>query len=151
MYLISVVVLMVFAPTTSVLVGLHGSADAPVAALVLRWAVFWMVGARLSIAGIRQVVQPRYTAATILGIENTDSLLIVRELGFANLAIGAIGIGSVVWTLWTVPAAVGGAIFYGLAGLNHLRTRQRTTFARIAMTSDLWALVVLATSLGLIR
>jgi hypothetical protein len=151
MSLTSIVVLMVFAPTVSVLVGLYGSAHAPIAALVLRWAVFWMVGVRLSIAGIRQVVQPRYTAATILGIDDPDSLLVVRELGFANLAMGAIGIGSVVWTPSTAPAAVCGAIFYALAGLNHLRTRPRTAFARIAMISDLWAALVLATSFGLIR
>ncbi|HEY1726011.1 MAG TPA: hypothetical protein VGF89_11340 [Steroidobacteraceae bacterium] len=150
MYLISVVVLMAFAPMASVLVGLHSSADTSVAALVLHWSVFWMVGARLSIAGIRQIVQPRYTAATILGIEHTGALLVVRELGFANLAIGAIGIGSVEWTPWAAPAAVAGAIFYGLAGLNHLRAGQHTTFARIAMISDLWALVVLAAALWLI-
>jgi hypothetical protein len=35
MYLISVVVLMMFAPMASVLVGLHSSADTSVAALVL--------------------------------------------------------------------------------------------------------------------
>jgi hypothetical protein len=149
MYPISVVVLMVLAPTISILIVLHGSADAPVAALVLRWAVIWMVGARLFVAGVRQVVQPRYTAAAILEFEHTDSLPVIRELGFANLAIGAIGIGSVVWTHWTLPAALAGAIFYGLAGLNHLRSGGRTNFARIAMISDLWASAVLAALLGL--
>ncbi len=149
MYLISIAVLMVLAPVASVLLGFRHSPGASVAALTLRWAAFWMVGGRLFLAGLRQVVQPRYTAATILGIEHTDSLLVVRELGFANLALGAIGLGSAVWTRWTAPAAVGGAIFYGLAGLNHLRAGQRTVSARIAMISDLWALIVLAVSLGL--
>jgi hypothetical protein len=150
MYLVSVVVFMVLAPTASVLSGMRGAAGTPFAELVLRSAVFWMVGARLLLAGIRQVVQPGYTAATILGIDPKDSLLVIRELGFANLAFGVIGIGSIVWRTWTVPAAVAGAIFYGLAGLNHLRSGQRTTHARIAMLSDLWALVVLAASLVLI-
>jgi hypothetical protein len=149
MYLIGITVLMVIAPAASVLLGLHHSPRARVDALTLRWAVIWMVGMRLFIAGIRQVLQPRYTAVTILGIEHADSLLVVRELGFANLALGAIGLGSVLWTHWTIPAAVSGAIFYGLAGLNHLRSGQRTASARIAMFSDLWALIALAASLGL--
>ncbi len=129
--------------------GLHRSPDAAFAPLTLRWAVFWMVGGRLFLAGIRQIVQPRYTAAVVLGIQHADSLLVVRELGFANVALGTMGLGSILWTHWTTPAGVAGAIFYGLAGLNHLWAGQRTASARIAMLSDLWALIVLAVLLGL--
>ena len=46
-YLISIVVLMVLAPAASALLELHRSPGAPVGALALRWAVFWMVGGRL--------------------------------------------------------------------------------------------------------
>lgn len=149
MYLISILVLMLLAPAVSVLLGRYHAAGASVTGLALDWAAFWMVGGRLFLAGIRQIVQPRYTAAKILGVEHADSLLFVRELGFANLALGTVGLGGALWTQWTVPAAVGGTIFYGLAGLNHLLAGQRTASARIAMLSDLWALVVLGVLLGL--
>jgi hypothetical protein len=64
-----------------------------VAALVAKWFVFWAVGVRLFIAGLRQIFQPRYTAQTILGIKSEDSLVVVRELGFANTAIGSVSMG----------------------------------------------------------
>jgi hypothetical protein len=70
-------------------------------------------------------------------------VLVIRELGFANLALGTIGLGSILWGQWTPVAAVAGAIFYGLAGLNHLRSGQRTSAARIAMLSDFWAAAIL--------
>ena len=144
MYPISVAILMVLGPLTSVVLGWHHSPCTPIAQLALRWAVIWMVGGRLFIAGVRQILQPRYTAHTILGIEQRDALLVVRELGFANLALGVIGLGSIPWPQWSSAAAIGGAIFYGLAGLNHLHAGQRTHFARIAMLSDFWAVAVLA-------
>jgi hypothetical protein len=70
------------------------------------------------VAGLRQVIQLRYTAETILGIKGADSLLIVRELGFANCAIGSIGIGTLHFPGWLLPAGIAGAIVYGLAGVN---------------------------------
>jgi hypothetical protein len=133
MYPISIAILMVLGPAASVVLGLRHSPDAPIALLVLHWAVIWMVGGRLFLAGMRQVLQPRYTAETILGIGHADSLLVVRELGFANLALGAIGLGTILWPQWAQAAATGGAIYYGLAALNHLRAGQHTSFARIAM------------------
>lgn len=143
MYLISIVILMVLGPASSVALAVYRVPDTPMAFLILRWAVVWMVGGRLFLAGVRQILQPQYTARTILGIEHGDSQLVVRELGFGNVALGTIGLASIPWPQWTTAAAVGGAIFYGLAGLNHLHAGQRTSSARIAMVSDLWAAAAL--------
>ncbi len=85
-----------------------------------KWFVFWAVGVRLLIAGQRQIVQPRYTAEIILGVKNPDTVLIVRELGFANTAIGSAGVVSIFLAGWTLPLAVIGAVFYALAGVNHV-------------------------------
>jgi hypothetical protein len=35
--------------------------------IIAKWYVFWAVGVRLGVAGLRQMIQPRYTAVTILG------------------------------------------------------------------------------------
>jgi hypothetical protein len=75
----------------------HGALDV---AIVGKWFVFWAVGVRLFIAGLRQIVQPRYTAETILGVKDPDATLIVRELGFANTAIGSAGLGSIYLAGW---------------------------------------------------
>lgn len=114
------------------------------AALVERWFVFWVVGARLFLAGLKQVTNPAYTARTILGIASEDAYIVVRELGFANLSMGAIGLLSIAFPAWLDAAATAGAIFYLLAGINHKRQAKRNTLENVAMATDLYAGIVLA-------
>jgi len=144
MYIGMLVVLILIFPMASialeVFVRNHGVLDV---AIVGKWFVFWAVGVRLFIAGIRQIVQPRYTAETILGVKDPDAMLIVRELGFANTAIGSAGLGSIYLASWVLPVAVIGAIFYALAGINHVTHRSKNTLQNVAMTSDFFAATVL--------
>ena len=64
MYLFIVIALMLVLPLISIVAqilltdhgALHGAAYL---AVVAKWYVFWAVGARLSLAGLRQIVQPR--------------------------------------------------------------------------------------------
>ncbi len=114
-------------------------------AIVGKWFVFWAVGVRLLIAGLRQIAQPRYTAETILGVKDPDAILIVRELGFANVAIGSVGVASIFLAGWTSPLAIIGAIFYSLAAVNHVAHKQRNKIQNAAMTSDFFAAVMLLT------
>ena len=63
MYLTSVVLLMLVLPAACVIGQIAWSAGAAdVMPLVGKWFVFWMVGVRLFIAGVRQVAQPQFTA-----------------------------------------------------------------------------------------
>jgi hypothetical protein len=131
-------------PVVSIVVEtLSGGGGAPGAWVIGRWFVFWGVGVRLALAGLRQVTQPRYTAETILGLESEESHIVVRELGIANMAIGAVGLGSLVARGWVLPAAIAGTIFYGLAGVNHVAHGVRTRNESIAMVSDLFIAAVL--------
>jgi hypothetical protein len=116
-------------------------------AVVAKWYVFWAVGVRLSLAGLRQIVQPSYTAQTILGLKNSDSLFLVRELGFANVAIGSAGLVALSHPAWLMPVACIGAIFYGLAGISHCFQKTRNRLENLALVSDLFAALVLATCL----
>jgi len=54
---------------------------------------------------------------------------VVKELGIANTAIGTIGMG---------------AIFYGLAGVNHVAHKNRNFNRQVALASDLFVAAVLA-------
>jgi hypothetical protein len=146
MYLAMVIGTMLVFPLASIV--LEGFAyDHAVfeAALVGKWFVFWAVGVRLLIAGLRQIFQPRFTAETILGVKDADATLIVRELGFANTAIGIAGVASLFLAGWMLPLAVIGAIFYGLAGINHAKHRNKNRLQKVAMISDFYAAVVLLT------
>lgn len=142
MYLPMIVALMFVLPLASIVV--QGQISGFDGLLVARWAVFWMVGVRLLAAGLKQILQPRYTAQQILGLKGDDTLMLVRELGFGNTAIGAAGTASLWLGGWTLPLAVVGAIFYGLAGVNHALQAHRNRLENVAMVSDLFAAVVLA-------
>jgi hypothetical protein len=120
-----------------------------IAPLVAKWFVFWAVGVRLGLAGLRQIVQPAYTAHTVLGIEGDESLLVVRELGFANAAIGLGGLISFVQPAWRVPMALVAGVFYGMAGINHALERHRNRLENVAMVSDLFAAVLLLSCVAL--
>lgn len=145
MYLILIVLLLFLLPTGSVVVEVllsHGRAD--VMLLVGKWFVFWAVGVRLFLAGVRQVAQPQFTAKSIFEIEDSASFAIVREVGFGNLAMGALGLASLIVCGWVVPAAFVGGLYYGLAGLGHLVRGHRNFAGRTAMISDFLMFVVLA-------
>ena len=116
--------------------------------LVGKWFVFWSVGVRLVLAGLRQVIQPSYTARVILGLKGDVPLLLVRELGFANLALGLVASMSLMFAPWVVGLALAGGVFYGLAGANHVLQPHRNPLETVAMVSDLFVAGVLLAVCG---
>jgi hypothetical protein len=100
-------------------------------------------------AGLRQILQPSYTAEVNLSLKSEDSLVIVRELGFANLSISLIGLASLVLPPWSSAATLSGSVFHALAGVQHAFRAERNGKETIAMDSDLWAAVELLSSLSL--
>ncbi len=120
MYLAVVVLLMGALPIASIVVeyaARHGEPD--LVSLTGKWFVFWSVGVRLILAGLRQVANPVFTAGTL------GALALVHEG-------------------WIVPAAIAGGLFYGLAGVKHLMRGDRNATENIATVSDLFILIVLA-------
>lgn len=148
MYVPMIVVLMFILPLASVLAQLLlGTHAAPHASdlmpAIAKWYVFWALGVRLFLAGLRQTLQPAYTARTILGLEGAECLVLVREVGFANLAMGSVAMASLYLPGWVIPAALAGGIYYSLAGINHIFRKPRGRLETVAMTSDLFAGCVL--------
>jgi hypothetical protein len=145
MYLIIVILFLLVCPLASAAIEafrFHENLTSLV--LIGRWWTFWAVGVRLLTAGIRQVLQPRFTAEQIFGIRETTVLPIVREVGFANLSMGILGICSIFRPDWLIPAAVVGGLYYGLAGLGHVPHKNKNAKEYIAMISDVFAAVILA-------
>jgi hypothetical protein len=112
--------------------------------LIGRWWTFWAVGVRLFTAGIRQVLQPRFTAEEIFRVRDTSAFPIVREIGFANLSMGTLAICSIFRPGWVIPAAVVGGLYYAFAGLGHLPQTNKNAKEYTAMISDGFAAVILA-------
>jgi len=147
MYLAVILLLMFVLPVGSAVWEAGHSAAPELIVSVCRWFVFWAVGIRLALAGVRQVAKPAFTAGTIFGVGDRKALPIVQELGFGNLAIAAIAVLSLFKPGWMIPAATAGQIFYGLAGLKHAVTPGRGRLQTIAMISDLWVFAVLTVGL----
>jgi hypothetical protein len=108
-----------------------------------KWFIFWAVGLRLFTAGIRQTINPSFTAETIFHIVNKDSHVIVIELGFANICFGLIGILSLFFPVWRIVSAFGSGLFYGIARINHLIKKPDGSNEMIALVSDLFIFLCL--------
>jgi hypothetical protein len=89
MYFASVLLLLLIFPLASIAAEVvrfgHNIGDM---GLIGKSFVFWAVGVRPFLAGVRQVLQPSFTAVEIFEIHEPKALAIVRELGFANLSMG---------------------------------------------------------------
>ena len=147
MYAPVITLLMLIGPLLCIALELQQGGGSVLAHVVVKWFAFWAVGLRLLLAGIKQNLNPAFTAETILGSSTPGSTTLVREVGFGNLALGSIGLVSLWQSSWQLPAALGGGVFFALAGINHLLQRHRNRLENLAMVSDLFAAVVLIAGL----
>jgi hypothetical protein len=88
-------------------------------------------------------MSPTITAQEIFGIHDRGSFGIVREVGFANLFMGLLGICSVFRIGWIVPAALVGGLYYGVAGVGHIFQKGKNAKEYMAMVSDGFVFLVL--------
>jgi hypothetical protein len=106
-------------------------------------------GVRLFVAGVRQTIQPGFTAEAIFRVNDPAAWPIVREVGFANLSMGLLGLLSLWRGEWLIPASVVGGLYYGLAGAGHVAgkernaNKERNAKETFAMVTDFAAFVVL--------
>ena len=142
MYVVAIVVLMLVCPAIFVMVE-AGRGSASLSYLIGKWFVFWAVGIRMAAAGLRQMLQPAYTAREIFGIQSAEPYPIVREVGFGTLSMGTLAICSLFRPEWIVAAALVGGLYYGMAGLMHFFRKGKNVLEQTAMLSDLLAMAVL--------
>lgn len=138
MHLVVVLLTMVVLPAGSVLIERWtGAGAASLWQLIGKWFVFWGVGVRLFIAGVRQIAKPELTATGIFGVTDRAAFPLAQELGFWNVTIGLIAIASIKRPEWVVPMAIAGMLFYAMAGFLHTMNKSRGFSENVAMISDL--------------
>ncbi|HTW79519.1 MAG TPA: DUF6790 family protein [Terracidiphilus sp.] len=143
MYLVVVLLLMLVLPVGSAAAELLRSPNGiSWLAATGKWFVFYTAGIRLLTAGIRQFIQPGFTARQIFHMESDDALPIIRELGVANFATGLAGVLSLWRPSFTLPVALIAAVFYGIAGVRHIVEKGKSFNENIAMVTDLFAAAV---------
>jgi hypothetical protein len=143
MYLLIVALTTLILPIGSVFLARATNPAAAWVELIGLWFVVWGVGVRLGLAGVRQILKPEFTARDIFGLEGAGALVIVRELGFANLAIGIVGLLAWRFPTFVLPAAIYACIFYAAAGAMHVSKGAHGINETVAMASDVFMALVL--------
>jgi len=114
--------------------------------LFAKWFIFSAVGLRLFFAGIRQSINPAFTTKEIFHIENAESCFpIVRELGFANICFGLVGIVSLFKPEWREVCAFASGLYFALAALLHILRKPTGTNETFALWTNLIIFGVLLT------
>lgn len=118
-YLASVTLLTFVLPAIGTAAGHFATGAAWTFGLFGKWFIFSAVGLRLFLAGIKQVKDPAFTAKQIFHIDSPESYPILRELGFANMCFGLVGIVSLFRPEWRVVSAFASGLYYGITGIQH--------------------------------
>lgn len=76
-------------------------------------------------------------------MEHPESFAVVRELGFANLCFGLVGIISFFKPEWRIVSAFASGIYYGIVGLQHLIRKPSGKNEQFALWTDLLIFIIL--------
>lgn len=142
-YLATILALMLVLPIASMLVA-RSVSGTDWWSLAGQWFVFWAVGVRLFSAGVKQVAQPGFTARDIFHLASPDAEVVVRELGFANICMGLAAMISGFVPSWRTSAAFVGGLYFGIAGVMHAIKKPSTSNEWIALVSDLFVFLLVA-------
>ena len=142
LYLISVSLFMLILPVISITI--ESTRNTVSIVLAGKWFVFWGIGMRLLTAGLRQSIKPAFTAQGIFRLQYTESHILVRELGFANICFGLAGILSLWIPEWRTAAGFTGGLYMGIAGVMHIVKKPATPNEWVALISDVFIFLAMA-------
>lgn len=143
-YILSVTVLSFVFPAIGFLAEHYLAGTALSLELFGKWFIFFAVGVRVFLAGIKQTTKPAFTAKAIFHINSSECFPIVRELGFANLCFGLVGLISLFIPDWRIVSAFASGLYFGLAGVQHFLKKPAGTNEKFALWTDLVIFLVLA-------
>ena len=145
LYELSVIVFFIFLPIMAAVIEMTAfNAKDSLLGILLKWFVFSGVGVRLFSSGIKQATQPAFTAKEIFEITDKKCYPIVRELGFANICFGVVGIMSLFFPSFRYSVGIAGGLYFCLAGLMHVFRAKTSNREIFAMVSDFYIFAVLA-------
>lgn len=142
-YISSVTTLTFILPTVGFLVEYFTTGTTLTFDLFGKWFIFSAVGLRLFLAGIKQVINPEFTAKQIFHLDSAESFPILRELGFANFCFGLTAIVSLFKPEWRIVCAFASGLYFGIAGMQHGFKKTAGINEKFALWTDLIIFIVL--------
>lgn len=118
--------------------------------ITFKWVVFWGIGMRLFTCGIKQIIQPQFTANTIFSVADKRAYPIIRELGFANLCFGLSGLLSIFFKEFRATAAFLGLLYYSLAFFQHMSNCNKNKTELFVTVTDFSIVIEILTCILLI-
>ncbi|MCB2356509.1 DUF6790 family protein [Clostridium estertheticum] len=137
LFKISVVLFFYICPVISILIDMLVFKEFVLVQVILKWCVFGGVGLRLFTAGLKQALTPEFTSKSIFDVTDVKAFPIVRELGFANICFGFIGIISLFMFNFRLVAAIIGVLYYSLALFQHLIREKKNSTEMFVTITDL--------------
>ncbi len=145
LYEISVITFFILFPIFAIIVdGFILKSEVSAFKLLFKWFVFSGIGLRLFTAGLKQAINPSFTAKEIFKASEEKSFLIVREIGFANISIGLVAILSLFLPEFRLTISIVGSVYFGLAGCLHFFNKMRSREELFPMISDFYIFCVIS-------
>ena len=143
-YIVSIILMLFVLPVVSFFIEWQIS-DSTIntVASIGKWFIFYAAGLRLFIAGIRQISKPAFTAKEIFHFTTNESFPVIKELGFANICTGLVGIISLFIPSWRIVSAFSSGLYYGFASFTHLTKKMAGANERFALLTDIIVFILL--------
>jgi hypothetical protein len=134
---VSVILFFYILPAISIIINFMSGEEKFIAETIVKWVVFWGVGLRLFTCGLKQALQPSFTANDIFDSYDEKAYPIIKELGFANICTGLCGIISLFNEKFRMAAIMIGGLYYLLALLQHLFRKKKNAIEVFVTITDL--------------
>jgi len=109
--------------------------------LSCKWFLFWAIGFGGLSAGLMQTFNPTYTA-NLLNVQTND-MIIIRELGLLQFAVGLTGMLSIKFPYFRKPAAISYGVFILGAAILHIARLGTINIEEIvSLLDDIWIVAV---------
>lgn len=135
-YIFDVYILTIVLPFAAMCIEAVGSKGQLSVAVVAKWFLFFAVGIRFMLGGIRQAIGAKRKTGEIFYIEKKQCCPIVKELGFANLSLGVVAAISLVIPSWRVVSAFSSCLYYGAAAVSYFFMKRASANETFIMISN---------------
>lgn len=109
--------------------------------LCCKWFSFWVIGFGAVSVGLMQALNPAYTA-NLLNVQTSD-MIVIRELGCAQIGMGVIGLLSIRFYSFRKPAAMSYGLFILGAVILHIARLEHINIGEIvSLVDDVWTVGV---------